>query len=151
VAQPNAPEPRRRFRFNDWGWFGELDNKVPVRVCGITRMELGTRYLAPIARLHGTWYPFEEVRLRLLGDLVVGGVDGGEANHAHNALIGRGIDSAVRMVAGTKPYRAVARDPSGSPARRWQRVDMDAYRIWPSASRVRSRAPWSAPPKACSC
>jgi hypothetical protein len=128
--RPKAPEPRRRFRFNDWGWFGELDDKVPARVCDITRMELGTRYLAPMARLHGTWYPFEEVRLRLLGDLVVGGVDGGEANHAHNALIGRSVDSAVRMVARAKPYRAVVRDPSGSPARRWQRVDMDDYRIW---------------------
>jgi hypothetical protein len=128
--RPNAPEPRRRFRVGDWGWFGELDDKVPARVCGITRMELGTRYLAPIARLHGTWYPFEEARLRLLGDLVVGGVDGGDANHAHNALIGRSLDSAVRMVARTKPYRAVVRDPSGSPARRWQRVDMDDYRIW---------------------
>jgi hypothetical protein len=128
--RPNAPEPRRRFRFNDWGWFGELDDKVPARVCDITRMELGTRYLAPMARLHGTWYPFEEARLRLLGDLVVGGVDGGEANHAHNALIGRSVDSAVRMVARAKPYRAVVRDPSGSPARRWQRVDTDDYRIW---------------------
>jgi hypothetical protein len=128
--RPNAPSPRRRFRFNDWGWVGELDNRVPIRVCGITRMEVGTRYLAPIARLHGTWYPFEEVRLKLLGDLVVGGVDGGEANHAHNALIGRTVESAVRMVARTEPYRAVVRDPRQSPARRWQNVDADDYRLW---------------------
>jgi hypothetical protein len=128
--RPNAPAPRRTFRFHDWGWFGELDNRVPARVCDITRMEIGTRYLAPIARLHGTWYPFEEVRLALLGDLVVGGVDGGEPNHAHHALIGRSVESAVRMVARTKPYRAVVRDPRQSPARRWQNAHADDFRVW---------------------
>jgi hypothetical protein len=128
--RPNAPAPPRTFRFSDWGWTGTLERKVPIRVCGVTRMELGTRYLAPISRLHGTWYPFEEARLKLDGDTVVGGVDGGEPNHAHHALIGRPVESAVRMVAQTPPYRAVGRDPRGSPARRWQRVDMDGYRIW---------------------
>lgn len=128
--RPNAPAPRRSFRFNDWGWWGTLEKKVPIRACGITRMELGQRYLAPIARLHGTWYPFDEARLRLYGDLVVGGVDGGSPNHAHNALSGRPVESAVRMVAQTKPYRAVVRDPRQSPARRWQNVHADDYRIW---------------------
>ena len=70
--RPNAPEPPRRFRFNDWGWSGDLENKRPLRVCGVTRMKLGRRYLAPVARQHGEWFPFPETRLRLRGDLVVG-------------------------------------------------------------------------------
>jgi hypothetical protein len=140
--RPNAPEPRRRFRFGDWGWVGEPDDRVPIRVCSVTRMEVGTTYLAPIARIHGTWYPFEEVRLRLSGDMVVGGVDGGTPNHAHHALIGRPVESAVRMVARTKPYRAVVRDPRESPARRWQAVDSDGYRIWRSPPGTR-QAVWS--------
>ena len=128
--RPNAPAPPATFRFSDWGWFGTLENRVPARICGLTRMEVGRRYLAPIARVQGdTWYPFSEVRLRLDGDLVVGGVDGGDANHAHNALSGRPIGSAVRMVARARPYRAVLRRPRSSPARRWQAADADRYRL----------------------
>lgn len=128
--RPKAPAPPSSFRFSDWGWFGTLENRVPARVCDITRMEIGTRYLAPIARLpRNTWYPFEEVRLRLDGDLVVGGVDGGEPSHAHNALSGRSVGSAVRMVARTMPYRAVVSDPRRTPARRWQAADADGYRV----------------------
>jgi hypothetical protein len=74
---------------------------------------------------------------------VVGGVDGGEPSHAHNALAGRTVDSAVRMVARTRPYRAVVRDPSGSPARRWQRVDMDGYRIWRARPGATPATVWS--------
>jgi hypothetical protein len=128
--RPNAPAPPATFRFSDWGWFGTLENRAPARICGLTRMQLGRRYLAPIARDRGgTWFPFSEVRLRLDGDLVVGGVDGGDANHVHNALSGRPVESAVRMVARARPYRAVLRRPRLSPARRWQAVDMDRYRL----------------------
>jgi hypothetical protein len=93
-------------------------------------MVIGRRYLAPIVRHNGTWYPFFPTRLRLCGDLVVGGVDGGEAENSHQALQGRSVTGAVRLVADTLPYRAVVLDPSGSPARRWQRVYRDHYRIW---------------------
>jgi hypothetical protein len=93
-------------------------------------MELGRRYLAPIARSHGEWFPFPETRLRLRGDLVVGGVDGGEPENSHQALAGRNVTGAVRLVAQTMPYRAVVLHPDGSPAHRWQAVYRDHYRIW---------------------
>jgi hypothetical protein len=135
--RPKAPAPPATFRFSDWGWFGTLENRVPARICGLTRMEIGTRYLAPIARLRGaTWYPFAEVRLRVDGGMVVGGVDGGEPNHAHNALSGRPIERAVRMVARARPYRAVVRNPHLSPARRWQAADADGYRLWGGGPRA---------------
>jgi hypothetical protein len=38
-------------------------------------------------RHNGAWYPFFPTRLRLRGDLVVGGVDGGEAENSHQALV----------------------------------------------------------------
>ena len=117
--RPNAPEPPRRFRFSDWGWSGDLENKRPLRICGITRMEVGRRYLAPMARSHGEWFPFPETRLKLRGDLVIGGVDGGEAENSHQALAGRSVADAVGLVAQTMPYRAVVLHPEGSPAHRW--------------------------------
>jgi hypothetical protein len=128
--RPNAPEPPRRFRFGDWGWTGTLENRRPIRACRETRMVLGRRYLAPIVRHHGTWYPFFPTRLRLRGNLVVGGVDAGEPENSHQALAGRSVRSAVRLVAETLPYRAVVLHPGGSPARRWQAVNRDNYRIW---------------------
>lgn len=65
--RPKAPKPPNTFRFSDWGWFGSLKKRVAARVCGVTRM-LGRPYLAPVAHLRGrTWYPFDEVRLRLDG------------------------------------------------------------------------------------
>jgi hypothetical protein len=148
--RPNAPEPPRRFRFSDWGWSGTLETRRPIRPCGETRMVIGRRYLAPIVRHNGTWYPFFPTRLRLRGDLVVGGVDGGEPDNSHRALQGRGVGGAVRLVADTKPYRAVVLHPRGSPARRWQAVYSDDYRIWRDpgglpvivASGVTSRSRW---------
>jgi len=148
--RPNAPEPPRRFRFGDWGWWGTLDDRRPIRPCGETRMVIGRRYLAPIVRHNGTWYPFFPTRLRLRGDLVVGGVDGDEPENSHQALQGRSVRGAVRLVAETKPYRAVVLHPGGSPARRWQAVDRDDYRIWRDpgglpvivASGVTSRSRW---------
>jgi hypothetical protein len=128
--RPGAPEPPRTFRFDDWGWTGTLENRRRIRPCGETRMVVGRRYLAPIGRGQDGWFPFPTARLRLRRDLVVGGVDGGEAENSHQALVGRRIRSSVRLLARTAPYRAVVRDPTGSPARRWQRVDRDRYRIW---------------------
>jgi hypothetical protein len=128
--RPHATEPPRRARFSDLGWTGTLEHRTPLMGCGETRMVIGRRYLAPIVRHDGTWYPFFPTRLRLRGDLVVGGVDGGEAENSHQALQGRSIAGAVRLVANTLPYRAVVLHPHGSPARRWQRVYADHYRIW---------------------
>jgi hypothetical protein len=149
--RPKAPEPPPTFHFSDWGWFGSLEKPVPARACGRTRMEIGRRYLAPVARLgDSTWYPFDEVRLRLRGGRVVGGVDGGEPNLAHHTLIGRSIAGAVRTVARTHPYRAVVRNPRLDPAGRWQAADRDDYRVWherpgmpfPVAAGATSRARW---------
>jgi hypothetical protein len=137
--RPHAPRPPAGARFNDLGWFGEVDDRRPMMVCGETRMVVGRRYLAPIVRHNGQWYPFFTVRLALDGDRVVGGVDAGEPNNAHHALAGRRVKGAVRLVARTKPYRAVVLEPKGSPARRWQRVDADDYRVWrqrPGAEQV---------------
>jgi len=128
--RPDAPEAPRRFRFNDLGWTGTLEDRRPMVVCGETRMKLGRRYLAPVVRHNGTWYPIFTARLRLDGDRVVGGVDGGEAENSHQALAGRSVRGAAQLVARTKPYRAVVVGPSGSPARRWQRVNRDRYRLW---------------------
>jgi hypothetical protein len=128
--RPNAPEPPRRFRFGDLGWTGTLENRRPLVICDETRMELGRRYLAPIARQHGVWFPFSPTRLRLEGDRVVGGVDAGEPENSHQALAGRSVRGAARLVAQTKPYRAVVLHPEGSPADRWQRVNRDRYRLW---------------------
>ena len=113
-------------------------------------MVLGRRYLAPIVRHNGTWYPFFPTRLRLRGHLVVGGVDGGEAENSHQALVGRSVRSAVRLIADTRPYRAVVLHPEGNPARRWNAVDSNDYRIWRDpgglpvivASGVTSRSRW---------
>jgi hypothetical protein len=147
--RPHAPEPPRRFRFGDWGWWGTLENRRAIRPCRETRMVLGRRYLAPIVRHNGTWYPFFPTRLRLRGDLVVGGVDGEEPENSHQALAGRSVRGAARLVAETLPYRAVALNPNGSPARRWQRVDRDGYRVWKGrglpeivASGVTARSRW---------
>jgi hypothetical protein len=128
--RPHAPAPPRRFRFSDLGWAGTLEHKRPLAGCGETRMVLGRRYLAPIVRHGGTWYPLFPTRLRLRGDLVVGGVDAGEPENSHQALQGRSVAGAVRLVAQTKPYRAVVLHPHGSPADRWQAVYRDHYRIW---------------------
>jgi hypothetical protein len=128
--RPHAPQPPQRFRFSDWGWTGTLENRTPIRPCGETRMVLGRRYLAPIVRHNGTWYPFFPTRLQVRGSLVVGGVDAGQPENSHQALAGRSVRGAVRLVANTLPYRSVVLDPSGSPARRWQRVDRDEYRVW---------------------
>ena len=128
--RPHAPRPPETARFGDLGWWGEPESRVPMGGCGETRMALGRRYLAPIVRHHGAWYPFFTVRLALDRDRVVGGVDNGEPNNAHQALVGRSVRNAVRAVARTNPYRAVVRDPGGSPAHRWQRVDQDNYRVW---------------------
>jgi hypothetical protein len=149
--RPKAPEPPRTFAFSDWGWFGTLERPVPARVCGGTRMEIGRRYLAPLARLRdSTWFPFDEVRLRLENGRLVGGVDGGEPNIAHSALIGRPIADAVSTLARTHPYRAVVRNPRLDPARRWQAADRDDYRVWrerpgmpfPVAAGATPRARW---------
>ena len=148
--RPNAPKPPRRFRFNDFGWTGTLEDRRPFVGCGATRMEVGRRYLAPVVRDHGDWYPFPGTRLRLRGDLVVGGVDAGEADHSHQALAGRSVRNAVRTVAETLPYRSTVLHPGGSPGWRWQRADADDYRLWGDpkgvpaivASGVTSRARW---------
>jgi hypothetical protein len=148
--RPHAPELPRRFRFSDLGWTGTLKNRLPLVGCGATRMKLGRRYLAPIVRDHGEWYPFLGTRLRLRGNLVVGGVDAGEAENSHQALAGRSVRSAARLVAETRPYRAVVLHPRGSPGRRWQAVYSDRYRIWRDpgglpvivASGVTSRSRW---------
>jgi len=128
--RPNAPEPPKRFRFHDLGWGGTLRKRQPLVVCGQTRMKLGRRYLAPIVGSHGTWYPFFPTRLRLRGDLVVGGVDGGEPENSHQALQGRRVKSAVRLVAEALPYRAVVLHPHMNPGNRWLRTDRDHYRLW---------------------
>jgi hypothetical protein len=148
--RPNAPEPPRRFRFSDLGWTGTLEQRQPFLGCGDTRMVVGRRYLAPVVRDHGGWYPFSSTLLRLRGKLVVGGVDAGEADHAHQALVGRSVRGAVRTVAETLPYRSTVLHPGGSPGRRWQRAQVDNYRLWDDpkgvpvivASGVTSRARW---------
>src|SRR5829696_998440 len=105
VVDESAPPAPERFRFSDWGWSGDVDHKVPIRVCGGARLEVGRRYLAPIASYRGAWFPTDDARLRLLGDLVVGGVDGGEQTFAHQELAGRRVAQAARLVARTVPYR----------------------------------------------
>src|SRR3954447_4352256 len=55
--RPHAPEPPRRFRFDDLGWTGTLERRRPFVGCGATRMEVGRRYLAPAARHHGGGVP----------------------------------------------------------------------------------------------
>src|SRR5215212_2480177 len=96
--RPHASDPPRRFRFGDLGWTGTLEHRKPWLGCGETRIELGRRYLAPIVRHGGTWYPFFPTRLRLRGDLVVGGVDQGEPENSHQALQGRSVAGAVRLL-----------------------------------------------------
>src|SRR5215208_1691519 len=128
--RPHAPEPPRRFRLNDLGWTGTPEHRRPFVACGATRMKVGRRYLAPIARDHGEWYPFLGTRLRLHDHLVVGGVDADEPEHSHQALAGRSIPNAVRTVAETLPYRTTVLHPGGSPGWRWQRADRDHFLVW---------------------
>jgi hypothetical protein len=126
--RPGAPRAPRSFRFIDWGWWGDLDDKRPARVCGGTRLEVGRRYLAPLVRWHGDWFPADTARLLLFDDLVVGGVDDGEPSFAHQELAGRTIRQAVRLVKRTIPYHAAVRHPKLNPPRRWSAVDRDGYR-----------------------
>jgi hypothetical protein len=127
--RPGAPRAPARVRFGDWGWWGEPGHKRPTRVCGVTRLEVGRTYLAPLARIRGrVWVPSDDSRLRLRGDLVVGGVDGGEPSFAHRELAGRRLARAAALVEGTSPYPAAARRPHLDPARRWNEVDSDRYR-----------------------
>ena len=127
--RPGAPRAPERFRLSDWGWSGDLDHKVPIRVCGGARLEVGRRYLAPIASYHGAWFPTDDARLRLRRDLVVGGVDGGEPTFAHQELAGRRVGQAARLVARTVPYRAALEHPKLNPVRRWNAADEDRYRV----------------------
>jgi hypothetical protein len=148
--RPHAPKPPRRFAFSDFGWTGTLEHRRPWSGCRATRMELGRRYLAPVVRDHGEWYPFPATRLRLRGDLVVGGVDQGEPEDSHRALAGRTIPGAVRTVAQTLPYRTTVLHPGGGPRRRWERAYSDHFRLWGDpkglpvtvASGVTRRARW---------
>jgi hypothetical protein len=148
--RPHAPEPPRRFRFGDFGWTGTLKDRKPWLGCRATRMELGRRYLAPVVRDHGEWYPFPATRLRMRGDLVVGGVDLGEPEHSHQALAGQTVPNAARTVAETLPYRTTVLHPGGGPRRRWERAYRDHYRLWGDpkgvpvivASGVTSRSRW---------
>ena len=128
--RPHAPDPPARMRFDDIGWVGTLEHRRPVVVCHATRMKIGRRYLAAIVRDHGTWYPIDSARLRLRGDLVVGGVDGGEPDNSHQALAGRTVHGAARQVAEALPYRSTVLHPGGGPARRWQRAYRDDFRLW---------------------
>ena len=128
--RPHAPEPPRRFRFGDFGWTGTLQHRKPWLGCRATRIELGRPYLAPIVRDHGEWYPFPATRLRLRGELVVGGVDLSEPEHSHRQLAGRTVRDAVRTVAQTLPYRTTVLHPGGGPRRRWERASNDDYRLW---------------------
>jgi hypothetical protein len=128
--RPHAPKPPPGLRLNDFGWSGTLEHRRPLFGCGATRMAIGRRYLAPLARYRGQWVPLEGVRLRLRGNLAVGGVDAGEAEHSHQALAGRSIRNAVRTVAETLPYRSTVLHPGGGPARRWQRAHSDHFRLW---------------------
>ena len=93
-------------------------------ICGLRawRWVVATSPRLPVA-----WrvVPFPETRLKLRGDLVIGGVDGGEAENSHQALAGRSVADAVRLVAQTMPYRAVVFHPEGSPSYRWQSVYRD--------------------------
>ncbi len=128
--RPHAPEPPARMRFDDIGWAGTLEHRRPIVVCHATRMKIGRRYLAAIARDHGSWYPIAETRLRLRGDLVVGGVDGGEPDNSHQALAGRTVRGAARQVAEALPYRSTVLHPGGGPGGRWQRANADDFRLW---------------------
>jgi hypothetical protein len=118
------------FRFVDYGWVGTIEDRRPARACGGARLELGRRYLAPLVRHRGEWFPFGDGRLVLDRDLVVGGVDVGEPSLAHHALAGRRIEGAAAIVAATRPYRAAVRYRHLNAARRWQQVDRDRYRVW---------------------
>ena len=149
--RPHAPSPPTAFRFSDYGWTGTLKHKRPWRACDATRMELGRRYLAPVARLDdGVWYPLDQTRLRLRGNRVVGGVDAGEPNHGHRALAGRTVRGATKALAQTLPYRSTVLHPGGDPAKRWQRAYRDRFRLWrvgrrgafTIASGVTARARW---------
>jgi hypothetical protein len=128
--RPNAPEPPRSFTFGDLGWTGTPKHRHPLKGCRETRLELGRRYLAPVVRDGGTWYPLFTTRMRLRGNLVVGGVDLGEPENSHRALQGRTIGEAVRAIATARPYRTVVLRPHGSPGQRWQRAYRDRFRLW---------------------
>ena len=149
--RPHAPAPPAAFSFSDYGWTGTPKRKRPWRACDATRMELGRRYLAPVARLEdGVWYPLDQARLRLRGNRVVGGVDAGEPTHGHRALAGRTVRGATRTLARTLPYRTTVLHPGGDPAKRWGRAYRDRFRLWrlgrrgafTIASGVTARARW---------
>jgi hypothetical protein len=138
--RPRAPGPPRTFTFSDYGWTGTLKHRRPWHACNATRMEIGRRYLAPVARLaDGVWYPLDQARLRLRGDRVVGGVDAGEPSHGHRALAGRTTRGATKTLSRTLPYRATVTHPLGDPAKRWNRAYRDRFRVW----RVGRRAPFT--------
>jgi hypothetical protein len=129
--RPTAARAPAEFSFIDWGWWGELDDRRPIHMCGTARLRVGQRYLAMITRYRGPWFAVDAGRLLLRGRRVVGGVDG-EPSAAQHELTGRTVAQAARLVRGTGPYRAAARHPELNPARRWGKVESDRYRSTPA-------------------
>ena len=114
-------------------------------------MVIGRRYLAPIVRSDGEWYPFLHTRLRLRGDLGRGRRGRGRAGALRISALAAGA-SRARCGSSRRrlPYRSTVLHPGGSPGRRWQRARRDHYRLWgepegpagdrrDAASRTRSR------------
>ena len=128
--RPHSPDAPRRFTFNDWGWSRDDDDGslAPLRACGETRMEVGRRYLAIVGRHHGEWFPATSGRLRIDGDLAVGGVDDGAASEAHAALEGMSIAEAARKVAATEPYRAAVEHANLGAVARMEAALRDDFR-----------------------
>jgi hypothetical protein len=120
-------------RFIDWGWWGELDDRRPIHMCGTVRLRVGQRYLAMITRYRSPWFAVDTGRLLLRGRRVVGGVDG-EASAAQHELTGRTVEQAAALLRRTRPYVAATRHPELNPARRWQAAARDRFRV-PRADR----------------
>ncbi len=53
---PSGLTAPRTFEFVTWGWSGSYDDAIAG--CGGARLEVGKRYLLPLARADGRWWAF---------------------------------------------------------------------------------------------
>ena len=125
-APMEAPE-NTTIKLTALGW-SQTDGqeRVPFTVRGGPRIEVGRRYLIPLVRADGEWSPVGHgAILTLEGETVTSEVAGGRPAAAAEALKGKTIQSAGRIVADTPPSRLAAKFGQLGPDARYRAVSRE--------------------------
>lgn len=109
------------------GWVDQGDGeRIPFRIRGGNRLEVGERYLLPLVKTADGWSLFSSrAVLDLDGDQATGKVDVGEPSAAVAQLAGASIDRAGEIVEATEPDPLAAKHAELLPAERWQAADAE--------------------------